>query len=402
MTGRVADFGVDLRSKSALDRTGHPVESKPTPISLPDEAKGSLELLENLQEGVWIADDSGRIVFANGALARLVGCSGPEELTGRQWHDLLSEGSADRLERLRGRSDTAPVASILTSENRRVPVTIALSRRTFGKDIWHIGSALPAAAPLSEQGPVEAAGTADRTHADLVAMVSHDLRTPLASVKEALSLLDEISAGLLDDRQRRYLTIAREGTGQLDRMVDNLVEASRMASGKASLRLEAIDLPELLATVVSGLLPATSKRDLIVVRNVPPQLPPVMADRDGLRRVFNNILDNAIKHSPPGGTISVDMSVVAADAALLLERGIPAGIGCVQITVSDVGPGIPAESLDRIFGKFERVDPDRPGIGLGLAIVRSIVEMHHGRVWAESSLGDGARLHFVLPIKENA
>ena len=87
---------------------------------------------------------------------------------------------------------------------------------------------------------------------------------------------------------------------------------------------------------------------------------------------------------------------------MLAQKGIVAGAGYVGVTVSDDGPGIPAEALDRIFGKFECVDPNGPGTGLGLAIVRSIVEMHHGRVWAESTLGQGARFHFILPTKGNS
>jgi signal transduction histidine kinase len=87
---------------------------------------------------------------------------------------------------------------------------------------------------------------------------------------------------------------------------------------------------------------------------------------------------------------------------VLARKGILAGAGYVDVTVSDDGPGIPAEALDRIFDKFECVDPSGPGTGLGLAIVRSIVEMHHGKVWAESTLGQGARFRFILPFKGNS
>ena len=87
---------------------------------------------------------------------------------------------------------------------------------------------------------------------------------------------------------------------------------------------------------------------------------------------------------------------------MLADRGILPDTGYAQVTVSDDGPGIPAEALDRIFGEFERVDPHGPGIGLGLAIVRTIVEMHHGKVWAESTLGQGARFHVILPSKGNS
>jgi len=233
-------------------------------------------------------------------------------------------------------------------------------------------------------------------------MVSHDLRTPLASIKEALSLLSETAACRLEERQRRYLTIAREEVDRLNRMIDSLVEVSRIDSGKIVPRFDPVDLPELLAAAVECLSPLVSKRNLKVESNIPSRLPPVMGDRDRLLRVFNNILDNAIRYTPEGGTIRVAMSTVIPDATVPAECGTRPEAGLVQVTVSDDGPGIPAESLDRIFDKFERVDQHGPGIGLGLAIARSVVEMHHGKVWAESVPGKGARFHFTLPIKENS
>jgi signal transduction histidine kinase len=233
-------------------------------------------------------------------------------------------------------------------------------------------------------------------------MVCHDLRTPLAAIKEALALLTETATGQLDERQRRYLTVAREEIDRLNRMINNLVEVSRMDSGEVALNSDAVDLPELLSTTIESLSLLVSKRNLVVERSIRSALPPVTGDRDRLLRVFNNILDNAIKNSPPGGTIRIDIGLVDPGSSVLAQRGILAGTGYVEVTVSDDGPGIPADALDRIFGKFECVDPHGPGIGLGLAIVRTIVEMHHGKVWAESTLGQGARFHFILPSKGNS
>jgi signal transduction histidine kinase len=235
-----------------------------------------------------------------------------------------------------------------------------------------------------------------------VAMVCHDLRTPLASIKEALALLAETAAGQLDERQRRYLTVAREEVDRLNRMVGNLVEVSRIDAGRVVPLSDAIDLPELLSTAIESLSPLISRHNLLVERNIPSRLPPVTGDRDLLLRVFANILDNAIKASPPGGTIRVAMACVDPGSSLLVKPGILADTGYIEVTVSDNGPGIPAEALDRIFGRFERVDSCGPGIGLGLAIVRSVIEMHHGRVWAESAASQGARFHFILPTEEGA
>jgi NtrC-family two-component system sensor histidine kinase KinB len=375
-----------------------------TQIPFLDATKGSLELLEKLQEGIWIADNSERIVFANRALGRLVGSDGPEALAGRPWREILPEGEAARLLRSSPGNGSCAVAesTLLVSGDRRLPVTIALFPRSADDGVWYVGSVVPSPTPKSRDTAGESALPAERVRTDFMAMVSHDLRTPLAAIKEALSLLSETAAGRLDERQHRYLTIAREEVDRLNRMIDNVIEVSRMGSGKAVLHTDAVDLPELLSTAIQSLSLIVSKRGLAVERNIPSHLPPVSGDRDRLLRVFNNLLDNAIKYSPPGGTIRVDIGFVDPGSSVLTQGGVLADSDYLEITVSDDGPGIPAEFLDRIFGKFERVEPHGPGIGLGLAIVRSIVEMHHGKVWAESRSGDGAKLHFILPIKENS
>jgi signal transduction histidine kinase len=253
-----------------------------------------------------------------------------------------------------------------------------------------------------QDAPAESIRRPDTARTDHMAMVCHDLRTPLAAIKEALALLTETAADQLDERQRRYLTVAREEIDRLNRMINNLVEVSRMDSGKVVLNSDAVDLPDLLSTAIESLSLLISRRNLVVERNIPSALPPVMGDRDRLLRVFNNILDNAIKYSPPGGTVRVAIGSVDPGSSELAERGILAGSGYVRVTVSDDGPGIPAEALDRIFDKYECVDPHGPGTGLGLAIVRSIIEMHHGKVWAESTLGQGTRFHFLLPFRRDS
>lgn len=490
-------------------------EQRPvTDISFLSSSQSSLELLEELQEGIWIANHHGRIVFANRALARLAGHEGPESLAGRPWRELFPAGEASRFTRARPGSGARTVAesSLVARDGRQVPVTVALFRREVDEEAWYVGTALAALPPVPKPEAPESAGRqvmdnsvdgvciveegrvvyanrrfeeltgytaaqvthlgierlvaqrdraavlpafsdtnglltpvrhdirlvnrsgreldcelrivpsessgrrtllcflrdvselkqAERMRTEFMAMVSHDLRTPLAAMKEAMSLLTETASSRLEERQRRYLTIAREEIDRLNRMIDNLVEVSRMDSGKLVLRFDSVDLPELLSGAIESLSLLVSKRNLIIERNLPPRLPPVMGDRDRLLRVFNNLLDNAIKYTQRGGTIRVDIAPVDPGAAVLTERGILSNTAYVQVTIADDGPGIPAEFLDRIFGKFERVDPHGPGIGLGLAIVRSIVEMHHGKVWAESKLGEGARFNFILPIKENS
>ncbi|MGB9742972.1 MAG: PAS domain-containing sensor histidine kinase [candidate division WOR-3 bacterium] len=241
---------------------------------------------------------------------------------------------------------------------------------------------------------------AERLRTEFVAMVSHDLRAPLAAIREAISLLVETAAGRMEEKQRRFLLIAQEEMDRLNRMIDNLIEVSRMETGKMELSLKAVDLNDIINSSLQSMSLLLNKKNLKVVRRIPSRLPPVAGDPDRLLRVFSNLLDNAIKYSPDSGTIQIEIDFVDPEAPVLSEPGILANTRYLKVTITDQGPGIPAEFLDRIFGKFERVEPHGSGIGLGLAIVRSIVELHHGRVWARSTIGEGASFSFILPVKE--
>lgn len=469
------------------------------------------EFLDDISQGVWVADGQGRVVFANRPLVRILGYESEQAMVGITLRDLLP--AADAAQLTGTKAGTEPkrqtCSTILGRDRRPIPATVTVTRHPKGGAVWLVGLVsetgpdLPPVAdwagrqvmensadgiciiennqityvnrrleelteysspqlgrmsldrlvsprdrktilqllaePHRLLGPVhhevrivgrsgreatcdmrivpaESRGRvllicylrdvsqlhqAERVRADFIAMVSHDLRTPLATIKEAISLLAETAASKLDVRQQRYLGIAREEMDRLNRMIDNLIEVARMESGKLSLHIEGVDLAPLLSSAVESLALLISKKNLSIERSIPDRLPPVLADRDRLLRVLNNLLDNAIKYSPVGATIRIEVAPLDPGAPVLAGPGILANTAYVQVTISDSGPGIPAEFLDRIFGKFERVDPHGPGIGLGLAIVRSIIEMHHGRVWATSVLGEGASFCFVLPVKEN-
>ncbi len=477
-------------------------------ISLYEEFLKDTAILDELQEGIWVADNFGRIVFANCRLARLLGYDLPEKLIGKMWRQLFPPSEAVRLSKINSESRTLNT-QVVARDNRLIPVSVTVLTKSINNTNWYLGSVIESVGHTEEEVsnwtsrqvmensvdgiciienkqivyvnrrmeeltgysppqlgrmsieqllspadrktvsslivephhiiapihhevklrartgrelecelrivPVEKGGEislicyfrdiselkqAERSRAEFIAMVSHDLRTPLAAIKEAIALLADTAAGRLEDKQRRYLNIAREEMDRLNRMIDNLLEVSRMESGKLTLNLEAVDLPQLLNTALESLALFLTKKNLKVERRLPPKMPPVLGDRDRLLRVFNNLLDNAIKYSPEGGTIKVEADFIDPEAPILSEPGILANTGYVEITITDQGPGIPAEFLERVFGKFERVDPYGPGIGLGLAIVRSIIELHHGKIWVRSTLGEGASFSFVLPLKE--
>jgi len=223
---------------------------------------------------------------------------------------------------------------------------------------------------------------------DFVANVSHDLKTPLTSIQGfAQALLDGTAAD--PAAQRKAAQVIHDEAARMSRLVEQLLELARWDAGQIIIAREAVDLPRLLTTCVERMDWRAEEKGVTLTVEVKP-MPPLRGDTDRLMQVFTNLLDNALTHTPSGGSVTV--------AAERVEG--PDGQAEVEISVTDTGPGIPAEELPRIFERFYRVDKARAGsrgAGLGLAIVKEIVEAHGGRVWAESVVGLGSRFIVRLP-----
>ena len=229
----------------------------------------------------------------------------------------------------------------------------------------------------------------DRLKSDWVATVSHELKTPLTSVRLAVHVLLEEVVGPLEPKQVELLVEARENTERLLKLIEHLLALAKLEDGREQLDLRPTEPMDLLrAAADEAASRAEDKRIEIVIEDVL-GLPPVAADPVRLGRALNNLLDNAVTYTEPGG------KVVLSATRLDDSR--------VTLTVSDTGIGIPSEYLPRIFDRFFRV-PGRegtPGTELGLAIVREIVTAHHGEITCESELGRGTTFHITLRSAES-
>ena len=220
---------------------------------------------------------------------------------------------------------------------------------------------------------------------DFVANVSHELRTPLASIR---LLVDTLEAGALDDGDVAASFVHRIGveTDQLVQMVNELLELSRIESGQLPFRRESVSVAEVVADAVSRLSVVAEDRGIAVSTDVSDSLPPASADRDQAVQVLLNLLFNAIKFTPNGGSVHI-------------KAGYHDKF--VEIAVIDTGVGIHQDDLSRIFERFYKSDKSRVrsrgGTGLGLPIARHIVEAHGGSIWAESKEGYGSTFTFTLP-----
>jgi signal transduction histidine kinase len=226
---------------------------------------------------------------------------------------------------------------------------------------------------------------AERMRRELIAAVSHDLRTPITSLR---LLTDAIADDVVDDATRRaYLAQMGTQVNALSGLIDDLFELSRLEAGEIAWSLEQVRLDELVGETVEAMRVQADARHVRVLTELPPGLRPAQADPEKLQRVLFNLIQNAIRHTPADGSVVV-RAETAGDA--------------VEIEVADTGAGITADDRDRIFEPFFRggADAARPsnGAGLGLAISRAIVEAHGGRIWlADAPAGTSVR--FSLPVK---
>jgi two-component system OmpR family sensor kinase len=221
---------------------------------------------------------------------------------------------------------------------------------------------------------------------DFVANVSHELKTPLTSIQGFAQAILDGTAGDAE-AQRHAAGVIFNESDRLRRLVDDLLDLAKLDTGQVAFERKPIDLTALLDSVVEKLSLHASEKGVRIENHIP-SLPTLIGDGDRLAQVFTNLVDNAVKHSPEGGAVSL--------------RGEQRA-GVILVHVDDQGPGIPDAELSRIFERFYQLDKARSGgkgrgVGLGLAISREIVQAHHGRLKAQSEVGKGSRFTVELPI----
>ena len=277
---------------------------------------------------------------------------------------------------------------------------LALAFNAMAADLGSLRTALEQTAHTLEQkvldrtaelnDALEKLKTLDKMKDDFLSSVSHEFRTPLTSIRSFSEILLEVDE---EDEQtkREFLNIIRTESDRLTRLVNDILDLVKMEAGELRFEFQPVDLIELVENAVSSLYPIAHARSVIVHIEMPDHLPRVWADGDKITQVVYNVLGNALKFSPDGRAIDVEVTQVGPMA---------------RVSVRDHGIGVPDGELARIFEKFSQVGDlmkNKPkGTGLGLSICRNLVERHGGRIWAERpSLGPGLRVLFEVPIAES-
>jgi len=220
--------------------------------------------------------------------------------------------------------------------------------------------------------------------------LSHEMKTPLTSAREFVSIVLEGLAGSVTPEQAEYLGYAKDSCDQLVRHLTDLLDVARLETGKLRIENEEARLEELIDGVVASKRIAAEQAGVILSKEIPPDLPAVFVDKQRIRQVLTNLVDNALKFTETGGNVTV-----RAEAGSRSDDQL-------SVSVIDSGCGIPDEKLGRIFDRLCQVhesgSPLRQGLGLGLHICRELIELHHGTIRAESTLGQGSTFFFSLPV----
>jgi signal transduction histidine kinase len=224
----------------------------------------------------------------------------------------------------------------------------------------------------------------------LLSHVSHELRTPLTAAHQFLTIVLDGIAGQPNEQQREYLEISLRNMNQLARMISNLLDSTRCQSGKLEMVRCPMSLGDTIPEVVEALRPAALEKGVSMTSEIAPGVPQVLADRQRVQEILTNLLENAIKFTPPGGRIGV-RAAASGDHP-----------GFAVVSVEDTGRGIPPRARKDLFQRLYQVEREdaggRHGLGLGLFLCSEFVSQHGGRIWVDSEPGRGSTFHFTLPF----
>ncbi|MFD5857231.1 sensor histidine kinase [Streptomyces chartreusis] len=339
---------------------------------------------DDLPDGLVVADEHGHVICFNAAAERMTAVRAAdalgrrlekalplEDLEGRRWWQLTDPYGGLAIRRRQ------PERNLLLPGGREVLVSARYVRTEPTGPVHRVVVSLR---------DTEARRRTERSHAELIATVAHELRSPLTSVKGFTATLLAKWERFTDDQKRLMLETVDADADRVTRLIAELLDISRIDSGRLEVRRQPVDIGAAVGRHIQAYVAAGQVADRFLLRIEQP-LPALWADPDKIDQVLSNLIENAVRHGD--GTVTIDITATESP-----REGEDTG---TSVTVSDEGPGIPEESMNRVFTRFWR-GSKRGGTGLGLYIVKGIVEAHGGTITVGRAPGGGAQFRFTLPV----
>ncbi len=349
------------------------------------EKKQTEEIVRSMAEGVIMVNNEGEILLMNPAAEKLLGVR-KEEKIGKPVASDLKEGYLVSIAQdVKGKEEKEIVLQSHDDQTRKVlKASNAVIESADGKTVGFV----------SVLSDVTKQKDFDELKSAFVASVSHELRTPLNSIQESLSLLLDQVTGTINAQQEKLVRIASSNIQRLSRLINDLLDLSKMEARKMELARKTFFVDDLVKQNIDTFNAWAKSKQVALECKLHSERIELEADEDRIAQVLTNLTGNALKFSSAGGRITIEAKTIAKEAAAGEKKN-------VQISVQDTGPGIAKKDFTRIFEKFVSLHTAQlqgvSSTGLGLSISKEIVEMHGGKIWGESEMGKGSRFIFEIP-----
>ena len=354
-----------------------------------NHANDYVDIFEAISEGVIVSDAAGRVQLVNKAAERILGRT-RQELIGQPIGAIYGQiDSKESIENL---------VVAFSRRNQPLPTFIEDDERAIQ------GRLIPWRNDESEWMGIIAVfrdatreAKADQARNDLIAALSHELRAPLTTVKGYAELISLGMMGEYSSEQIRTHQLILSGAERMVEVLDNAIQITMTSRHRTIAKFEEVDVTKVINEALRQITPLTQVRELQLIREIKTELPLIAADRKHLLIILDNLLSNACRFTPSGGRVTLRAWTGSAGENNMSQPH-------VIVSVADSGVGIPKEELGRIFRPFHQLEnqglDEESGMGMGLAVVKDLVELHHGQVWVESTVGVGSMFQVALPISQ--
>lgn len=368
------------------------VEFNREKIRLTNEQARTENVIGQMAEGVVVVDETGNVLMMNSSAEDIYGVKLGQSLGRPLWEGVREEQMIALAKDLSVSTDRPMTKEVQILGSQDAKKTLRASSAAVQDTSGRIVGMVSVLTDVTKQRELT------RLQNDFMANVTHDLRAPVHTLKLSVSAILEGSAGPTTAEQQKMLSIAGKNVDRLTRLIDDLLDFSKLESGKMEIRPQVIELEPLLREAVSSMENWAKNRGVTVTYQEVEDIPAAFADSDRILQVVNNLISNAIKFTPAGGIIT-----------LRAKRFEEAGKNMIVIEVEDSGSGISPEDQKRIFDRFVQLKPnekiDIRGTGLGLSICQSLIELHKGKVWVQSpppTSSHGSLFSFTLPAVQRS